>query len=160
MVQFEPVFRLDVATLGPKDFLDMGLGALNHLNLEALGLLQLALLLCLDLLYPLPLDYLYLGAFETFCFVSASDLLDRNTVGVCCQENLFQFEAFDCFHLGGFGVFWHDDHFPASAGFDLGELLVFYHLVLTPVALKISYQLILVELGLLAYLCSVALERC
>ena len=159
LIQFQPVFRLAVETLGPKDLLDndMGyLGALNHLDLEAAGMGQLALLVCLDLLLLLQLDYFYLGAFETFCFLNCFPL---SAIWVCCQLNLFQLEAFDFSYSGGF---WHFDLFLASASdcFHLGELLVLCRQVLIPLELGTLCQLISVELGSLSYLYSVALGTC
>ena len=164
LIQFQPVCRLDVETLGPKDLLDMGhLGALNHLDLEALGvccslnLLQLAVLVCWDLLHLVPLDYLYRGEFETFCWQNSFPL---SAFGFCCHQlNLFQLQAFDFSYLGRFGTFWHFDPVPASDCFHFGELLVSHHLVLIPLALGKSYQLVSVELGSLAYLYSIALGR-
>ena len=110
LIQFQPVYRLHVEPRGPRDLSDMAhLGALNHLDSEALGaccslnLLQLVLLLvCLDLLQLVPLDFLYLGTLETFCWLFCFPV---SALGVCCQLNLFQLEAFDFSYFGGFGVF-------------------------------------------------------
>ena len=157
LIQFQPVYRLHVEPRGPRDLSDMAhLGALNHLDSEALGaccslnLLQLVLLLvCLDLLQLVPLDFLYLGTLETFCWLICFPV---SALGVCCQLNLFQLEAFDFSYFGGFGLFWHFDPVPAWGCCHLGELLVFYHFVSIPLALDIPYQLVLVELGSLASL--------
>ena len=60
----------------------------------------LLLLVCLDLLQLVPLDFLYLGTLETFCWLICFPL---SAFGECCQLNLFQLEAFDFSYLGGFG---------------------------------------------------------